>query len=199
LVEELHQTGIPVEDPRVVQARKDAEEARTREITRGRPELNLDPQAVSNRKNPHLPIYEDKSVPMDPRVREKLRQEAENATKQSLKAAHMVPSAVISKEAMGDSNPFGVQLPKPSRIPKGVLLGSAFAKRTKARKLEPSEKWDLIYREQEGRESLRALVVEATKQLGGSVLSESATEIVVSVRVEAKKELESLVGEVEQC
>jgi hypothetical protein len=194
LVEELHRTGTTIEDPRVVEARRQAELERSGEVLRGRPELNLDPQSVANRKNPEVPIYEDKSVPMDPRIREKLRKEAQQATMQSLKQAHMIASSVISTESVGDVNPFGVRMPPPKKIPKGVVLGTAFAKRTKARKLEPPEKWDLVYSEKADKESMRAKVVEAVVSLEGRILSETNLDITAAMSSENKSKFLALVG-----
>jgi DNA polymerase III delta prime subunit len=180
-IEELHQTGIPVEDPRVVAARKKQEALRANEILKGRPELNLDPNKVANRLNPNIPLWEDKSVPMDPRVRAQLKAEAENDKKRELKKAHFVPSSVFSEAAVSDVNPFGLSLPPPSKIPKGVILGTQFLKKTKARKLDADEKWDLVYAEKETNEAIRAEAIEAAHSLNGRVVSESKESILLAL------------------
>jgi hypothetical protein len=186
-IEELNLTGIRIEDPRVVAARKKEEEARAGEILRGRPELNLDPSKVANRLNPDIPLWEDRSVPMDPRVRAQLKTEAEEAQKKERKKAHMIPSAVFAEGAMSDTNPFGLRIPPPTTIPKGVVLGTAFAKKTKARKLEPEEKWDIVYSEKSFNTDLRAHLVELTHEKSGRILSESKEGIVLTLPQEIVK------------
>jgi DNA polymerase III gamma/tau subunit len=106
---------------------------------------------------------------MDPRVRERLRAEEEARTKAANKASHFVPSSIILEETRGDGNPFGLRMPPPKDFPKDVLVGSDFAKLTRAQKLSPEEKWDLVYKE----ESIRKNLLEKIAEFQGHVLNDS--------------------------
>jgi hypothetical protein len=185
-----------VEDPREVLKRKEAEAQRATGLLKGRPELNLDPKALSDRKNPHLPLHEDKSVPMDPRVREQLRREHEQALMRERKQAQMAPSSILT--APNDQDPFGLAHPLPKMVPPGAVLASGFVAKCRARKLTPEEKWDLRYKERDLAASRRAEIVEKVNNLmGSSVLEEGAGHIKIRV---PRAALEGLnIGEADIC
>lgn len=200
IVHELNAVGVRVEDPRVVEERRKAEEERVSKTLKGRPELNLDPALIANRKNLDVPIYEDKSIPMDPRVREQLKKEAEAKQKIELKKAHLQPSCVISTSSMGDSNPFGITMPHPSQVPKGIVLGTAFAKLCRAKKVTAEDKWDLVYKEKAAKESARAGVVQLAEESGAAILTEDPRGFSIRIKKDSLPEfLEISNCEVETC
>lgn len=196
IVEDLNLTGVPVEDPREVLKRREAEAQKASGMAKGRPELNLDPTALSGRKNPHLPLHEDKSVPMDPRVREQLKREHEQAQMRERKQAQKAPSSILT--VPNDQDPFGVAHPLPKMVPPGAVLASGFVAKARARVLTPEEKWDLRYKERDRVASRRAEIVEVVNNLkGSSVLEEGTDHIKIRVPRAALEDLR--IGDVEIC
>jgi len=167
-VTELSDTGIRVEDPRVVAAR--TLQALESPALKG---LGVTAEQLALRSNLGVPVWEDPNVPMDPRIREQKRREEEVKRKEELKSAHKTPSSVLSESSVSDANPFGLRLPPPSLIPKGALLATQFAKLARAKRLGAEAKWDLLYKTKEFNEKLRAEALLVIKDLGGSVVEES--------------------------
>ena len=130
------------------------------------------------RANPGVPVWEDTRIPMDPRVREQLKQEALAVAKTLLKDQHRIPSSVLAEGSICDSNPYGVRLPPPNQIPKGALLGSQFAKLARAKRLSPEQKWDQVYKEREYNSNLLAELAAKVQEKGGKSIEQGKTLLV---------------------